>query len=173
MAVQIAILTALGCNDGIGPTSGGSLSPNGPAFSASDNSEWTYASSYVDYVRTDVTCLGEAVRFFGGTPYRYHQVTSNAGEFHYHLQFVPQTPNIQPFVGIGLSTGRVFTYKNGGPYNETYHLGAGEVFTSIAHETYGGSDGTTLRDTQFIHITVNANGTITANRLVPVSFTCS
>lgn len=150
----------------------GASVPGSPAFSASDNSTWIYSSFSVDYVRNDVYCLGEPMHFFGSSAFRYHEVTSNAGNFHYHLQFLPQTPNLPPFVGVGLVTGRVFTYKNGGPYNEVYHIGPGESITIIANETYIGSDGTTLGDTYRLHVTENANGVITVSREVPVAFTC-
>ena len=143
-----------------------------PASNASDNSTWIYSGFSVDYVRNDVYCLGEPMHFFGPTSFRYHEVTSDAGNFHYHLQFLPQTPNLPPFVGVGLVTGRVFTYKNGGPYNEVYHIGPGESITIIANETYIGSDGTTLSDTYRLHVTENANGVITVSREVPVAFTC-
>jgi hypothetical protein len=147
--------------------------PGSPAFSASDNSTWNYSSFYVDYVRNDISCLGEPMHFFGPNFFRYHQVTSDAGNFHYHFQILPQTPNLPPFIGVGLVTGRVFTYKNGGPYNEVYHIGPGESITVTANETYIGSDGTTFGDTYRLHITNNANGVITASREVPVAFTCT
>lgn len=171
--VLVAALAAFACRDATAPHESRSLTPDGPSLSASDNSVWNYSSISVDYVRNDVYCLGEPIHFYGATPFRYHQVTSNSGDFHYHLQFLPQTPNIPPFVGVGLVTGRVFTYNNGGPYNEIYHLGPGEGITAIANETYRGSDGTTLRDSYRLHITTNANGIITVFREIPVSFTCS
>ena len=146
--------------------------PGNPVFSASDNSTWNYSSFYVDYVRNDISCLGEPMHFFGPNFFRYHGVTSDAGNFHYHFQILPQTPNLPPFIGVGLVTGRVFTYKNGGPYNEVYHIGPGESISIVANETYLGSDGTTLGDNYRLHVTENANGVITVSREVPVAFTC-
>ena len=170
--VLVAALAATACTDATGPVTSRSLAPAGPAFSASDNSTWVYSSSSADYVRNDVYCLGEPMHFFGSSAFRYHEVSSNAGNFHYHFQFLPQTPNLPPFIGVGLTTGRVFTYKNGGPYNEVYHIGPGESITVVANETYIGSDGTTLGDTYRLHISENANGVITVEREVPVVFTC-
>jgi hypothetical protein len=168
----LAALAALGCRDATAPREIRSLTPGGPSLTTGDNSSWTYSSISVDYVRNDVYCLGEPVHFYGSVPFRYHQATSSSGNFQYHMQFVPQTPNLPPFVGVGLVSGRVFTYNNGGPSNEIYHLGPGESITAIANETYRGSDGTTLGDTYRLHITTNANGVITVQREVPVSFTC-
>ena len=146
--------------------------PGSPAFSASDNSLWNYGSFSVDYVRNDVICLGEPMHFFGDAAFRYHGVSSEAGNFHYHFQFLPLTPNLPPFTGVGLTTGRVFTYQNGGPSNEVYHIGPGESINVVVRESYRGSDGTTLGDTYKLHITNNANGVITAQREDPVAFTC-
>ena len=170
--VLMAAALAFGCNDATGPVPSRSLAPGGPAFSASDNSTWIYSSDYVDYFRNDIYCLGEPVHVYGSSLFRYHEVTSDAGNFQYHVQFLPQTPNGPPFVVVGLTTGRVFTYKNGGPFNQVYHLGPGESITVIANETYTGSDGTTLGDTYRLHITNNANGVVTVVREVPVEFTC-
>jgi hypothetical protein len=166
-----AAFAAVGCKDTTSPESVRLVS-TARVFDASDNSSWTVSSFNVDYIRYDVACLGEPMRFVGPNYFRYHQVTSDAGNYHYHFQILAQTPNLPSFVGIGQTTGRVFTYKNGGPYNEIFHIGPGQSLSILDHELYQGSDGTILEATFTLHFTENANGVITADKSDPASFSC-
>jgi len=149
-----------GCQDSM-PTEARSARAALPTFSAAQ--DWVRSSFTVDNIFF-VDCLGEDVRFFGEVPFQYHQVTSSSGNFSYHFQLRPQTPNIPPFFAQGQTSGKLYTYKNGGPSNESFHLGAGEVFTVVGNETYVAEDGDRLKGKARIHVTVNANGELIVSR---------
>jgi hypothetical protein len=118
-----------------------------------------------------IDCLGENVRAFGEVPFQYHEVTSTSGNFSYHLQVRPATPNGPPFFIQGQTSGKLFRYKNGLPANESFHLGPGEVFTFVTVETYVAEDGDRLVGKHHSHVTVNANGELTVSWLKD-SFEC-
>ena len=139
-----------------------------PTLSAAQS--WERSSFFVDNV-VFIECLGENVRAFGEVLFQYHEVTTSSGNFSYHFQFRPATPNTPPFFVQGLTSGKLFRYKNGLPANESFHLGPGEVFTFVTLEMYVAEDGDRLVGSFRVHLTVNANGELTVSRLEE-SFEC-
>jgi hypothetical protein len=160
MAVVGAIFLIIGCQESV-PTEISEGHVGSPAFSADQN--WVRDQLYVDNW-VFVPCLGEDAHFYGWAPYQWHQVTSNSGNYSYHLQFRPVTPNSPPFY---LETeSRLYEYKNGGPVHETFHLAAGEVYNLVGRETYIATDSKDrLRVKYKLHITVNANGDLSVYKI--------
>jgi hypothetical protein len=150
-----------GCQDSV-PTEAPSVKAVPPTASAAQS--WERSSFFVDNVFF-VDCLGENVRAFGEVPFQYHEVTSSSGNFSYHFQLRPFTPNSPPFLIQGQTTGKLFRAKHGIPGNESFHLGPGEVFTFVINETYVAEDGDRLVGKLNLHLTVNANGELTVSRL--------
>jgi hypothetical protein len=142
-----------------------------PTLSTQASQSWVRSSFFFDNTGF-VACLGENVRFFGEAPFRYHEVTSGSGNFSFHLQLVPATPNTPPFFAVAQTSGKVYLYKNGGPINETFHLAAGQVHTVIDNETYVADNGDRLTVSLRAHMTVNANGVLTVSRTEFTDFEC-
>jgi hypothetical protein len=140
-----------------------------PTVSAAQS--WERSSFLVDNVLF-IDCLGENVRAFGEVLFQYHEVTTSSGNFSYHFQLRPATPNGPAFFIQGQTSGKLFRYKNGLPANESFHLGPGEVFTFVTLETYVAEDGDRLVGSLRVHLTVNANGELTVSRLEDESFKC-
>jgi hypothetical protein len=150
-----------GCQDPVS-TEAPSVKAVSPTASAAQN--WERSSFFVDNV-IFIDCLGENVRAFGEVLFQYHEVTTSSGNFSYHFQLRPATPNTPPFFVQGQTSGKLFRYKNGLPANESFHLGPGEVFTFVTLETYVAEDGDRLVGSLRVHLTVNANGELTVSRL--------
>ena len=139
--------------------------------SASATQSWERASFFVDQV-VFIDCLGENVRAFGEVQFQYHEVTTSAGNFSYHFQLRPATPNVPAFFIQGQTSGKLFRYKNGLPGNESFHLGPGEVSSFVTVETYVAEDGDRVVGKVRFHVTINANGELTVSRMEPESFRC-
>lgn len=112
-----------------------------------------------------VPCLGENVRFYGEAPYRRHTVTTASGNTSFKLQFLPQTPNLLPFVAIGELSGTVYYFANGHPYNESFHAGPGETHSFHARDVFISDEGVRLNGSFILHTTINANGRIVVDEL--------
>jgi hypothetical protein len=145
-----------------------SVTSGNPSFRADQSWE---RSSFFTENRIFAECLGEVVRVFGVVEFQYHEVTSGAGNFHFNFQLRPVTPNTPQFFAQGLTSGKLFQYKNGLPINESFHLAAGEVHTIVGNEVYVAANGDRLLVTYRLHVTVNANGELTASRS-EFSITC-
>jgi hypothetical protein len=141
------------------------LSP--PLFAAQQ--DWVRSSFNVDQV-VFVSCLGENVRFFGTVPFQYHTVLTPSGTFDTKFQLRPGAVS-PPFFGQGLTSGTLYKFR-GGPYNETFHSAAGEVFRFKTKESYIAENGDRLEGDAFLHVTTNANGEVTVQRIEPFAFTC-
>jgi hypothetical protein len=161
------VFLAGGCRDPV-PTEARSVNV---VPSASATQSWERSSFFVDQV-VFIDCLGENVRAFGEVQFQYHEVTTSSGNFSYHFQLRPATPNQTPFFIQGLSSGKLFRYKFGLPGNESFHLGPGEVASFVIVETYVAEDGDRVVGKVRFHVTVNANGELTVSRTEPESFRC-
>jgi hypothetical protein len=146
------------------------LAWSGPGDGA--DTQWERASFYVDGFSAPVPCLGENVVFSGWVPYRRHEVTTPSGNTSYKYQLLPQTPNIVPFIGIGELSGDVYYYQNGHPFNESFHLAAGETLSVHTRELYESDEGVRFEGVFTLHMTTNANGELTVNRLESDGFEC-
>jgi hypothetical protein len=162
------VFLAGGCQDPV-PTEAPSVKAVSPTASAAQN--WERSSFFVDNV-SFIDCLGENVRAFGEVQFQYHEVTTSSGNFSYHFQLRPATPNGPAFFIQGLTSGKLFRYKNGLPGNESFHLGPGEVFTFVIVETFVAEDGDRVIGKVNQHLTVNANGELTVSRDEEESFRC-
>lgn len=129
-----------------------------PLFMA--NQGWVYGSFDVDFV-TNVSCLGEDVRFYGYVPYKLHRVFKSSGGYSDFFALEPATPNL-PFLAEGMSSGIVWKAR-GSTNPQSYRVGPGEVTHVTITETYISKDGPTLRSMGGMHITVNANGEVTVS----------
>ena len=157
-----------GCQDAV-PTEAPSVKAVSPTASAAQS--WERSSFFVDQV-VFIDCLGENVRAFGEVQFQYHEVTTSAGNFSYHFQLRPATPNGPAFFIQGQTSGKLFRYKNGLPGNESFHLGPGEVSSFVTVETYVAEDGDRVVGKVRFHVTVNANGELTVSRDEDESFRC-
>jgi hypothetical protein len=129
-------------------------------------STWTRGSFFFDFVFDgSSTCVGEALHGYGEVPYQMHEVLNGHGGYSYFIQFRPQTPKGPRYSLTGVTSGTVWWYKNGLPYNEAFHLGPGQVYRWKAHETYDSDDGSRLFFERVLHLTVNANGELVVDRL--------
>ena len=160
------VLVITGCQDPVS-TVDMSAELTRPLFSAEQN--WERSSFDVD-ATVFVPCLGENVRFFGTVPFQFHSVTTASGTFNYKLQFRPG-PVSPPFFGHALTSGTLYRFVNG-PLNETFHAGAGEVLRFKVNETYISESGDRLEASAFVHVTTNANGDVTVQKVEPFAFTC-
>lgn len=156
-----------GCQDL--PTEAPSVRAVFPAESAAQL--WERSSFLVDDV-IFIDCLDENVRAFGEVLFQYHEVTTSSGNFSYHFQLRPATPNGPAFFIQGQTSGKLFRYKNGLPGNEVFHLGPGEVQSFVIVETYVADDGDRVVGKVRLHLTRNANGELTVSRTEPESFRC-
>jgi hypothetical protein len=163
--LTLAVLV-LGCQDQ--PTEPASVKAIVRTVNAAQS--WERSSFFVDDV-VFIDCLGENARAFGEVRFQYHEVATSSGNFSYHLQLRPATPNGPPFFIQGQASGKLFRYKNGLPANESFHLGAGEVITFVTTEVYVAEDGDRLVGKHHSHVTVNANGELTVSWLKD-SFEC-
>lgn len=138
--------------------------PSSASFSSGANQSWVRSSFFIDNT-TFVPCLGEQVRVFGEVPFQYHEVTSSSGGFNFHLQLRPLTPKTPQFYIQVISSGKLYSYSNGLPINESFHLAAGEVHSLHDKERFIAEDGSKLFFTFILHTTVNANGVLTVSRV--------
>jgi hypothetical protein len=175
-APTLAGALALGCADHQSTTAPSqdpvpteARSVNVPIVSATQT--WERSSFVVDNV-VFIDCLGENARAFGEVLFQYHEVTTSSGNFSYHFQLRPATPNGPPFFIQGLTSGKLFRYKNGGPGNESFHLGPSQVSSFVIVETYVAEDGDRVVGKVRFHVTVNAQGELTVSRTEPESFRC-
>jgi hypothetical protein len=162
----VAILAFASCGDPV--TDPPAMAPS---FSTAADQSWQRSSFTVDG-DVYIDCMGEDMHFFGEVPFIYHEVTSASGTFTYFYQLRPSTPTISPFLAQGETSGKLFTYKNGGPINETFQLSAGEVHTIVDREVYVADDGDRLEVELILHITTNANGDLTADHYDFSDFEC-
>jgi len=151
------------------PTEAALVKPVAPTVRAAQH--WERSSFFVDDV-SFIDCLGENVRAFGEVLFQYHEVITSSGNFSYHFQIRPTTPNGTPFFIQGQTSGKLFQYKNGLPGNESFHLGPGEVATFVIVETYVAEDGDRVVGKVRFHVTANANGELTVSRTEEESFRC-
>ena len=162
-----SIIGTIGCQDRA-PTEVSDALVESPAFQA--DQDWIRDEIWIENTLF-IECLGEEVRFFGLVPIQWHQVTSPSGNYNYHFQYRPVTPNT-PLFTAETASGAIYLYKNGGPINEAFHLGPGEVRTFISNETYVAENGDKLKGGFTFHLTVNANGDLKVLKLVPAEWVC-
>jgi hypothetical protein len=130
-----------------------------PLFGA--NQVWVDDSFFADNL-VYVECLGENIRFYGEVPYRWHRVFNSSGGYNDLFRLAPSTPQ-QPFLAEGMSSGVVWEAR-GSTDPGTYHAGPGEVIHASYNETYISPDGPTMKVYGGNHVTINANGEVTASR---------
>ena len=169
LAIMIAGLAMGGCKDQ--PTTAPLNPPSNARFAAGADQGWIRSSFFVDF-RTFVPCLGEEVRVFGEVPFTYHSVATPSGGFDFTRRFPPVTPNTPQFYIQGLTSGTLYTYSNGHPINESFHLAAGEVYSHHQRERYTAADGSKLFATFTSHSTTNANGVLTVSKAVVEDINC-
>jgi hypothetical protein len=162
-----AVFLVGGCQDSA-PTEARSVIV-APAASATQG--WERSSFFVDDV-VSIDCLGEDARAVGEVLFQYHEVVTSSGNLSYHFQLRPTTPNGPVFFIQGLTSGKLFRYKNGLPGNESFHLGPGEVASFVIVEMFVAEDGDRVVGKVRFHVTVNANGELTVSRMEPESFRC-
>lgn len=160
LVLLVASLPLLGCGGEV-------VAPEPVAVpSLAASSSWTRGSLFLDFTFGDVnTCVGEELHGLGEVPYQWHEVLTNNGQYSYFFQFRPVTPWGPQYSLTGVTTGRVWWYKKGLPFNESFHLGRGEVYRWKAHETYESEDGERLFFERVWHLTVNANGQLVVLRV--------
>jgi hypothetical protein len=161
------VLVITGCRDPVS-TVGTSVELTQPVLTADQN--WVRSSFDVDNT-VFVPCLRENVRFFGPVPFQFHTVRTTSGTFNSKFQLRPGAVS-PPFFGHALASGTLYEFANGGTYNETFHSAAGEVFRFKIHETYLSEGGDRLEASAFVHVTINANGDVTVQKIEPFAFTC-
>lgn len=136
---------------------------------------WVRSTFFVDNI-VFIACLNEDVRFFGVSPFQYHEVVSASGNRQWKLQILPQNTKNEaefgPFLAVGQSSGRVYEYENGGPINEMFHLGPGEVHTIVDKEVFVAENGDRLEVHLRAHLTINANGELVVLRVDLTDFEC-
>ena len=165
LALTLVSLLLLACNrEAVAPAT-----VSAPRFAAT--SDWTRSSFFFE-ITVPVPCRGTLVRFHGEIPFMWHQVTTASGVYNYHYQIPPQTPFGPPYVGEEQGTGIVFLYKNGHPINESFHLAAGEIYQLNDRELYIAPNGDKLVAIFARHLTVNANGELVVDRMIPLGFEC-
>lgn len=166
LTLGVAVLAG-GCQDQM-PTEARSVNVV-PAASATQT--WERSSFFVDNI-VSIDCLGENARAFGEVQFQYHEVTTSSGSFSYHFQLRPVTPNGPSFFIQGLTSGKLYRYKNGLPGNESFHLGPNEVASFVIVEVFVAEDGDRVVGNVRFHVTVNAKGELTVSRTEPESFRC-
>ena len=139
-----------------------------PLFKAEQG--WVTGSFFADNLLY-VECLGENVRFYGEVPYRWHQVFKPSGGYSGFFALAPSTPQ-QPFLAEGMSSGIVWQAR-GSIDPEMYRVNAGEVSHIVYRETYISRDGPTFHVNGGTHVTINANGELTAYRDFYFEQTCT
>jgi hypothetical protein len=130
-----------------------------PQFAA--NQTWVTGSFDVENFFF-AECLGEELRFYGEVPFKWHRVFNSSGGYNDLFIAVPASPNV-PFMAEGLSSGIVWETR-GGADPETSHAGPGEVIRLTIAEAYISRDGINFTAYGGFHITINANGDVTASR---------
>lgn len=172
--VITAICTAVflgACAETPGPTEIPDDAIAAPVFSAA--SQYWIRDFYMGDYYVYVDCLGEVVHYYGPIYFQWHQVEAASGDYNYHFQIRPATPNIEPYYAEGTESGKLYIYKNGGPINESFHAAAGEVYTYIDFETYVAVDSKDkLKAKYSVHTTVNANGDLTVEVGKPWGHEC-
>ena len=149
------------------PTSISSL----PSFDASNDagatSTWTNGSFFQD-VTGAADCIGQDpyVHFYGEIQYMLHEVTSPSGNTQSHLQFRPITPDGPQFYAQELPSGRLYTLNDGLPVNQVFHFGPNQTFSYVERDIYTNvADPHDKWQAKFrVHVTLNANGDVTAER---------
>jgi hypothetical protein len=130
---------------------------------------WTRGSFFLDETGP-LDCVEPdlVVHFYGEIPYMLHEVTSASGTTETHLQFRPVTPDGQQFHAQLFPSGRLYTLNDGVPVNQVFHFGPNQTFSFVERDIY-----TNVADPQDkwqakfrVHVTLNANGTVTADRTV-------
>ena len=106
--------------------------------------EWEHGSWFVANLGVDVPCKGEQMDFTGEVPYKIHRVWKPKGGYTQKLQILPITPGSPQFTAVGQTSGKVYYYQNGLPYNEIIQLGPNEVMGGQAREMYEADDGERL-----------------------------
>ena len=143
---------------------------SGPGNGA--DTQWERGSFFVDVPGILVPCLGETVNIFGEIPYTRHAVTTPSGGTSYKYQEVPLNRNQPPFYLVVESTGKVYRYQNGLPFNLSFHQAAGETFSLHIRASYVADDGDKLIGTFHLHLTTNANGELVVNRVYDSGWEC-
>jgi hypothetical protein len=135
-----------------------------PSLAAS--SAWTESSFVLDFVYLNGvnTCVGEPWHGYGEVPYKMHEVSNGAGGYSYFYQFLPTTPWGPQYSLTGVWSGTVWWYQNGLPYNESFHVGLGEVYRLKWVEMYQSDDGQRLYNDGWLQLTTNANGELVVDR---------
>jgi hypothetical protein len=157
---SVALLAAVvSCDSTPAEPPGVEAAATTPLFKA--DQAWVTGSFFADNVLY-VECLGENVRFYGEVPYRWHRVFKPSGGYSDFFALAPSTPQ-QPFLAEGLSSGIVWEAR-GSIDPEMYRAGPGEVVHISYRETYVSSSGPTFHVKGGTHVTINANGDVTAFR---------
>jgi len=168
IALTLAPLLLLGCEpEAVAPDPG-------PAPDLAATSTWTRDALLIDFVNTNAvnSCVGEAFRAYGWVPYQMHEVTNEAGAYSYFYQFLPVTPWGEQFSFTGMTSGTVWWYQNGHPYNESFHVGPAEIYRLKWHEMYESEAGSRLYSDGWLHLTTAANGELVVDRYEIVGLRC-
>ena len=163
--VTATLLLASGC--GVDEA----VAPTGDAItSAKADQSWERASFFQDAI-VHVECLGEDLRFLGEVPYTYHEVTSGSGNFQFRWFAPPTTPNSPDFRAYGMTSGKVFDVK-GAPFNQMFHLSAGETQSIVQNERWIAEDGSGFLATATLQVAIDANGVLRVNNYAPFTIEC-
>ena len=105
-------------------------------------------------------------------PYTSHGVTTPSGNTSYTFRFLPITPVTPQYLAVGQTSGKAYKYHNGLPYNESGHFAAGEVIRFKQQEVYVAENKDKLYVDGWLHVTINANGELTADRFGSIPTRC-
>jgi hypothetical protein len=112
-------------------------------------------------------CTGESVHFTGQLHILSTVTINPNGSFHLHM-----TQNYAGVKGVGQTTGRI--YQLPGELSVTENLTAAQVMTAVVFSNLI-TDGSPSNEkiTVSLHITINANGTVTVDNVEFESITCT
>lgn len=169
-------LVAMACDEPRSPIGLGTESAYAITASTTGgaSSTWTRGSLFVDGTGF-IDCLGEDVRIFGEERFILHQVTSASGVTQSFLQFTPITPRGPEISLQGLTSGKLYQLQDGLPVNQVFQFGPDSTFSYVEKDVYV-NVADKLDKVTFVlksHVTLNANGNVTADRSVSSGAVCS
>lgn len=164
-ALGLTALALAGCDDSSAPTSADS--PTSPASfrAVTTTTNFTFPLAQTVFVPCAAGGVGESVALSGTIHEVFHVTVNDAG--HSTVKFFDQPQGV---TGVGAVTGT--TYQGSGVTQDirTTRVGTMETFVNI-FRLVGPGPGNNFAVHESLHVTVNADGTVTTSR-DPIQTSC-
>jgi hypothetical protein len=164
-ALGLAALALAGCDDSSAPTSADSSTPPASFRAVVTTTNFSFPLEQTVFVPCANGGAGESVTLSGSLHEVFHVTVNDAG--HSTVKFFDQPQGVS---GVGSVTGTKYQGTGVTQDIRTTRVGFEETFVNV-FQMVGQGPGNNFAVHEKLHVTVNANGTVTTSR-DPIETTC-